>query len=232
MARARKAAADGTAAWEIIPIPRSKKGGVKPGKPPSNGTGTASASDTVINDEAIEKMDPAKLRRLVPFFRQDGGTVTAGNASPLTDGAAAVVLASAEAVRKHRLPVLGGILGFADAAQDPKDFPTSPALAVPVALQRAGVGKEEIDYWEVNEAFSVVDLVNRKLMDLDPERVNVLGGAVAIGHPIGATGARLVVTLLNVLRAKKGKFGVAAVCNGGGGASAMVLERMSSVDDE
>ena len=241
--RAKKATADGTSSWEIVPVPRASKKGT--GATPkisisnltsSNGTGTGTHQVDpalfAINDEAMEKMNPDKLRRLAPFFRQNGGTVTAGNASPLTDGAAAVVLASAEAVRKHQLPVLGRILGFADAAQDPKDFPTSPALAVPLALKRAGVAKEEIDFWEVNEAFSVVDLVNRKLLDLDGKTVNVLGGAVALGHPIGATGARLVVTLLNVLRVKEGRFGVAAVCNGGGGASAMVLERVNSVDDD
>jgi acetyl-CoA C-acetyltransferase len=180
----------------------------------------------VTEDEAMAKMNPVKLKKLAPFFRKDGkGTVTAGNASPITDGAAAVVLASREAVSKYNLPVLGRILGFADAAQDPKYFPTSPALAITKALEYARVRQEDVDYWEINEAFSVVDLVNQKLLDLDPEKVNVFGGAVAIGHPIGASGCRLIVTLMNVLRVKEGKIGVAAICNGGGGASAMVIEK-------
>jgi len=233
VARAKKASADGTLNWEIVPVHRS--GGSKPTTStfsPSNSTNptiskdsTSLAATFITEDEAMAKMNPEKLKKLTPFFKTDGnGTVTAGNASPITDGAAAVVLASKEAVTRYNLPVLGRILGFADAAQDPKDFPTSPALAVPLALKRAGVRKEDVDYWEINEAFSVVDLVNQKLLGLDYERVNVFGGAVALGHPIGASGCRVVVTLLNVLRAKGGKVGVAAICNGGGGATAMVIE--------
>jgi acetyl-CoA C-acetyltransferase len=230
VARAKRATADGTVAWEIVPVARS-------GSSPKPSTSTISTTSSkskdsndvniVTEDEAMAKMNPEKLKKLNPFFRKDGnGTVTAGNASPITDGAAAVVLASREAVTRYNLHVVGRILGFADAAQDPKDFPTSPSLAVPLALQRAGVNKEDVDYWEINEAFSVVDLANQKLLGLDYEKVNVFGGAVAIGHPIGASGCRLVVTLLNVLRAKGGKIGVAAICNGGGGASAMVVEKL------
>lgn len=219
VARARQATADGTAAWEIVPLERAG------GKKFTNGT-----TPMVTEDESMAKMDPEKLRRLTPYFREEGGTVTAGNASPITDGAAAVVLASAEAVRQFNLPVLGEILGFADAAQDPRDFPTSPAIAAKRALSHAGVDQGDVDFWEINEAFSVVDLVNQKLLGLDPAKVNVLGGSVAIGHPIGASGARLVVTLLNVLRAREGKVGVAAICNGGGGATALVIRRTDSVD--
>lgn len=236
VARAKKATADGTINWEIVPVYLS--GATKPStstfSPSTSSTKSTISKDSTstdatfaTEDEAIAKMNPEKLKKLVPFFRNDGnGTVTAGNASPITDGAAAVVLASQEAVTRYNLPVVGRILGFADAAQDPKDFPTSPALAIPLALQRAGVRKEDVDYWEINEAFSVVDLVNQKLLGLDYQKVNVFGGSVALGHPIGASGCRLVVTLLNVLRAKGGKIGVAAICNGGGGATAMVIEKM------
>jgi acetyl-CoA C-acetyltransferase len=231
VARAQKATADGTAAWEIVPVSRSTKNGLlKPSATTSSesaGTNNGHSSDCIAEDEAMAKMNPEKLKKLTPFFRKDGnGTVTAGNASPITDGAAAVILASRDAVERYNLPVVGRILGFADAAQDPRDFPTSPSLAVPLALERAGLSQDAVDYWEINEAFSVVDLANQKLLNLDPQKVNVLGGAVAIGHPIGASGCRLVVTLLNVLRTKGGKIGVAAICNGGGGASAMVIEKL------
>ena len=245
VARAQRATSDGTFKWEIVPVPRNSTSnkGTKQGSTSTTTSTTSTKSDTskegdkeedyfnsvthVVEDEAIAKMNPEKLRKLTPFFRKDGkGTVTAGNASPITDGAAAVVLASKEAVESYSLPVLGRILGYADSAQDPRDFPTSPSLAIPLALERAGVSKEDVDYWEINEAFSVVDLVNQKILGLDPGKVNVFGGAVAIGHPIGASGCRLVVTLLNVLRVKGGKIGVVAICNGGGGASAMVIEKL------
>ncbi|GAB4814953.1 hypothetical protein N2152v2_001999 [Parachlorella kessleri] len=225
--RATEAAAQGLTAGEIVPVevPGSKGGAVK----------------LVTQDEALAKMNPDKLRKLQPFFRASGGTVTAGNSSPLTDGAAAVVLASEEAVRRYGLKgggyggggggghaelVLGRIRGFGDAAQDPREFTTAPTLAIPKALDHAGLAMQDVDIWEINEAFSVVDLVNQKLLQLDPERVNVFGGAVALGHPIGASGARLLVTLLNVLQQRQGRVGVAAICNGGGGASALVLERV------
>lgn len=214
--RARAAVAAGLVDWEIVPMEVPGKGG---------------AVALMKEDEAISKMNVEKLRKLKPFFRPQGGTITAGNASPISDGAAAVVLASASAVRQYRLPVLGRILGFGDAAVDPRDFPTAPTVAVPKALEHAGLSSGQVDYWEVNEAFSVVDLANRQLLGLDPDRVNVFGGAVAIGHPIGASGTRLVVTLLNVLRCKGGRLGVAAICNGGGGASAMVLERTESLEE-
>ncbi|KAL4419659.1 hypothetical protein ABPG77_000556 [Micractinium sp. CCAP 211/92] len=215
--RARAAAQAGLLDWEVAPLEVPAKGG---------------GVRLVKEDEAIAKMNADKLRKLKPFFRPQGGTITAGNASPISDGAAAVVLASAHAVRQYNLPVVGRILGFGDAATDPRDFPTAPTLAIPRALGAAGLASGDIDYWEVNEAFSVVDLANRRLLGLDPARVNVFGGAVAIGHPIGASGTRLVVTLLNVLRCKGGRLGVAAICNGGGGASAMVVERLDAVPDE
>ena len=227
VARAQRAAADGSIRWELVPVPArasskhtqtssSSNSGGGSGDT-TNGGGEGAAGAMLTADEAVSKMKPEKLKRLTPFFRPEGGTVTAGNASPITDGAAAVVLASSDAVERYHLPVLGRILGFADAAKDPKDFPTAPALAIPAALDKAGVEQGEVDYWEINEAFSVVDLVNQKLLGLESERVNAFGGAVAIGHPIGASGARLIVTLLNVLRVKEGRVGVAAVCNGGGG---------------
>ncbi|EFN52163.1 hypothetical protein CHLNCDRAFT_27161 [Chlorella variabilis] len=209
--RARRAVAEGLVDWEVVPV-----------EVPSQSGGTV----LIKEDEAIAKMNVDKLRKLKPFFRPQGGTITAGNASPISDGAAAVVLASGRAVREHGLPVLGRVVGYGDAAVDPRDFPTAPALAVPKALEHAGALIGEIDYWEVNEAFSVVDLANRMLLDLDPERVNVFGGAVAMGHPIGASGARVVVRLLNILRQKDAKLGCATICNGGGGASAVVIERL------
>ena len=222
--RAKSATADGLFQWEIVSV----------ATPPQK-QHSSEKTPLVSEDEAMLKMNPNKLRQLPPVFKKDGtatGTVTAGNASPITDGAVALVLASAAAVRRYNLPVLGKILGFADASTHPLDFPIAPSLAIPKALLRAGITQAMVDYWEINEAFSVVDLVNQKLLGLDAERVNVLGGAVALGHPIGASGARLVVTLLNVLRVKHGTIGVAAVCNGGGGASAMVVKRVTCVDDD
>jgi acetyl-CoA C-acetyltransferase len=161
-----------------------------------------------------------------PAFIPNGGTVTAPNASPLNDGAAAVILVSEEKVKTLSLKPLAKILGWGDAAKAPSKFTTAPALAIPKALKHAGVEKEKVDAFEINEAFSVVALANMKLLGLSEDTVNVHGGAVAIGHPLGASGARIVTTLLGVLREKKGKIGCAGICNGGGGASALVLESM------
>jgi acetyl-CoA C-acetyltransferase len=161
-----------------------------------------------------------------PAFIPNGGTVTAPNASPLNDGAAAVILVSEEKVKTLNLKPLAKILGWGDAAKAPSKFTTAPALAIPKALKHAGVEKEKVDAFEINEAFSVVALANMKLLGLSEDTVNVHGGAVAIGHPLGASGARIVTTLLGVLREKKGKIGCAGICNGGGGASALVLESM------
>ncbi|KAA6426142.1 MAG: putative acetyl- cytosolic 2-like [Trebouxia sp. A1-2] len=179
----------------------------------------------VMTDEALLKVKPDKLRSLPPAFVMEGGTVTAGNSSIIADGAAALVLVSAERASELGLRVLAHIRGYADAAQEPQDFSTSPALAVPIALARARMQQQDVDYWEINQAFSVVDLVNQQLLGLSPDRVNVHGGATALGHPIGASGAAIIVRLLSVLDRHNGKSGVATICNGGGGASAIVLQR-------
>ncbi|XP_028800368.1 acetyl-CoA acetyltransferase, cytosolic 1 isoform X1 [Neltuma alba] len=197
-------------AWEIVPVKVSG--------------GRGNPSTLCDKDEGLEKFDPVKLRKLRPSFKQNGGSVTAGNASIISDGAAALVLVSGEKVLKLGLQVIAKIKGYADAAQAPELFPTAPALAIPKAISNAGLKASQIDYYEINEAFSVVVLANQKLLGLNPERVNVHGGAVSLGHPIGCSGARILVTLLGVLRQKGGKYGVAGVCNGGGGASALVLE--------
>ncbi|KAG2437222.1 hypothetical protein HXX76_005885 [Chlamydomonas incerta] len=189
------------------------------------GPGASGAGQYIWEDEGLAKVDPGRLPALKPYFRRDGGgSVTAGNSSPMTDGAAALVVASYEAVQRLGLPLLAVVRGFADAQQSPEWFTTAPAAVVPRALRRAGVEAAEVDYWEVNEAFSVVDLANRQLLGLPADRVNAHGGSVALGHPIGASGGRILVTLLNVLRARGGRLGCAAICNGGGGASGMVVE--------
>lgn len=175
-------------------------------------------------DEECSKFDPDKLESLLPAFKADG-TITAGNASSISDGAAALLLTSAEFAEKMKLPVLARIRGFCDAEQAPEKFPTSPSLAIPLALQQAGLHLKDVDLFEINEAFSVVDLANQKLLGLSPEHVNVHGGAVSLGHPIGASGARIIISLITSLALKDLKIGVAAVCNGGGGASAIVIER-------
>lgn len=170
--------------------------------------------------------DEACSRRLQPAFQRQGGTVTAGNASGVNDGAAALVLASAAAIKRLGLTPLARIRGWAEAAHAPERFTTAPALAIPKALAAAKVSQQQVDFFEINEAFSVVIRANEQLLGLDPTKVNVCGGAVALGHPIGASGARILVTLLNVLASKGGALGCAAICNGGGGASALVVERM------
>ena len=152
--------------------------------------------------------------------------MTAGNAAGLNDGAAAMLLASEAAVKKYNLSPVARIRGWGDAATKPSKFTTAPALAVPKALKHAGVDQADIDAFEVNEAFAVVALANMKLLGVPEEKVNQHGGAVAIGHPLGCSGARILVTLLGVLSAKGGKLGCAGICNGGGGASAMVIEKL------
>ncbi|KAI5677697.1 hypothetical protein M9H77_08647 [Catharanthus roseus] len=186
--------------------------------------GRGKPSIIVDKDEGLGKFDAAKLRKLRPSFKETGGTVTAGNASSISDGAAALVLVSGETVAKLGLQVLAKITGYADAAQAPELFTTAPALAIPKAISNAGLEASQVDYYEINEAFSVVALANQKLLGLNPEKVNVHGGAVSLGHPLGCSGARILVTLLGVLRQKNGKYGVGGVCNGGGGASALVME--------
>lgn len=179
-------------------------------------------------DESLAKGNAAKLRGLKPFFKQDGGAVTAGNSSPITDGACALVLLSAAKAAELGCPVLAVLRGYGDANQDPEWFTTAPAAVTPKALARAGLSQADIDFWEINQAFSVVDLVNQRLLGLSNSRVNVHGGAVALGHPLGASGAIIITRLLNVLRSQGGRRGLAAICNGGGGASAVVLELVNS----
>ena len=178
------------------------------------------------DDKTQMPLNVEKLKAMKPAFKLKDGTVTAPNASPLSDGAAAVVLVSEEALKKHKLKPLAKILGWGDAAKAPSKFTTAPALAIPKALKHAGVKIEDVDAFEINEAFSVVALANLKLLGLGEEKVNLHGGAVALGHPLGGSGARIVVTLLGVLREKKGKIGCVGICNGGGGASSLVLESM------
>jgi len=167
-----------------------------------------------------------KIPGLKPVFKKDG-TVTAANASTLNDGAAALVLMSADKARELGLKPLARILAYADAQQAPEWFTTAPAKAIPLALHRAGKNINEVDFFEINEAFSVVSLANNKELGLSEDNVNVNGGAVALGHPLGASGARIVVTLLSVLSQNNGKIGVAGICNGGGGASAVVVENLN-----
>ena len=210
--RAQKAWEEGKFDWEVsaveVPGPR--------GKPATK----------VEKDDEPKNLNVDKLKAMKPAFIPNGGTVTAPNASPLSDGAAAVVLVSEEKLKELGIKPLAKILGWGDAAQQPSKFTTAPALAIPKALKHAGVKQEDVDAFEINEAFSVVALANMKLLGLKDDKVNVHGGAVAIGHPLGASGARIVATLLGVLKAQKGKIGCVGICNGGGGASALVIESM------
>jgi acetyl-CoA C-acetyltransferase len=166
-----------------------------------------------------------KIPTLSPVF-QKGGTVTAANASTMNDGAAALVLMSSEKAKELGLKPLAKILGYAEAEQAPEWFTTTPSIAVPAAVAKAGLKMEDIAYWELNEAFSVVGIENTRRMKLDPARVNVHGGAVSIGHPLGASGARILVSLVHILRQNKARYGAAGICNGGGGASAIVIENL------
>lgn len=177
----------------------------------------------VQEDEEYKNIKLDKVPKLRPAFSKDG-TTTAANASTINDGAAALVLMSKEKAEELGIQPLAFIKSYADAAQEPKWFTTTPAKAIEKALQKAGLNKEEVDYFELNEAFSVVGLANIKLLGIDDTKVNVNGGAVSLGHPLGCSGARIVVTLLNVLKQNKAKIGAAGICNGGGGASAMIIE--------
>lgn len=208
--RAQGAWAQGLFAGEIVPVTIPQRG-----KDPL----------VVTEDEEYKKVDFNKIPSLKPVFDKSG-TVTAANASTLNDGAAAVVLMSKEKAESLGIKPLARILSYADAQQAPEWFTTAPAKALPRAIAKAGLHSGDIDYYEINEAFSVVALANNLQLKLDPARVNVNGGAVSIGHPLGASGARIIVTLLSVLQQKNGRLGAAAICNGGGGASALVLERL------
>lgn len=180
--------------------------------------------DIVVDrDEEFTNVRLDKIPTLRPAFDREG-TVTAANASTLNDGASALVLASEAAVTQHGLQPLAKILATADAAQAPEWFTTAPSLALPKALSKAGLSNDDIDLWELNEAFSVVGIANNRALSLDPEVVNVHGGAVALGHPLGSSGSRIVVTLVHALRDQNKTKGAAGICNGGGGASALVLE--------
>jgi len=167
-----------------------------------------------------------KIPGLKPAFGKDG-TVTAANASTMNDGAAAIVLMSKEKANELGIKPIAKIISYADAEQAPEKFTTTPSLAVPKAVKKAGLKMGDIDFYELNEAFSVVGVANIKLMSLDPAKVNVNGGAVSLGHPLGASGARIIISLINVLKQNKGKYGAAGICNGGGGASAMVIQNLS-----
>lgn len=179
----------------------------------------------VTKDEEYSNVKLDKIPALNPAFTKEG-TVTAANASTINDGAAAVILMSEEKAIELGLKPLAYIKGFADAAQEPKWFTTAPAKALPKALDKAGVSLNDVDFFEFNEAFSVVGIANTNILKLDPTKINVNGGAVSLGHPLGCSGARIVVTLLNVLDQNNGKIGAAAICNGGGGASAIVIEKI------
>jgi acetyl-CoA C-acetyltransferase len=179
----------------------------------------------VSKDEEFTNVKLDKIASLNAVFTKEG-TVTAANASTINDGAAAVILMSEEKAISLGLKPLAYISGYADAAQEPKWFTTSPALALPKAVKKAGLSIEDVDYFEFNEAFAVVGLANAKILKLDNDKVNVNGGAVSLGHPLGCSGVRIIVTLLNVLEQNNSKIGAAAICNGGGGASAIVIERI------
>ena len=180
----------------------------------------------VSEDEEYKNVKLEKIPQLRAVFNKEG-TVTAANASTLNDGASALILMSKEKAEELQIKPIAKVVSYADAAQEPKWFTTAPAKAVPKALAKANLSAGDIDYWELNQAFSVVGLVNTKLLGLDPAKVDVNGGAVALGHPLGSSGSRIIVTLINVLKQNNGRFGAAGICNGGGGASALVIENMN-----
>ena len=179
----------------------------------------------ISEDEEYKNVRFDKIPTLNPTFEKDG-TVTAANASTLNDGATALVLMSAKKAKELNLKPIAIIRGFADAQQAPEWFTTTPSKAVPLAIAKAGLTKNDISFYEINEAFSVVAIANNQLLDINPANVNVNGGAVALGHPLGTSGARIITTLSNVLDQNNGKYGVASLCNGGGGASAIVIEKV------
>ena len=179
----------------------------------------------IAKDEEYTNVFLDKIPSLRPAFDKEG-TITAANASTINDGASALILASKEAVEKYGLKPIAKIVSYADAAQAPEWFTTAPSLAVPKALEKAGLSTNDIDYWELNQAFSVVGIANTKILGLQPEKVDVNGGAVALGHPLGNSGSRIIVTLIQVLKQNNGRYGGAAICNGGGGASAMIIENI------
>lgn len=186
-------------------------------------TGRKGDVTKVSMDEELERVNFGKIPHLKPVFDKEG-TITAANASSINDGAAAVLLMSEDKAKELGLKPIARIKSSASAAKAPEWFTTAPADAIPIALKRAGIKKNDIDLFEINEAFSVVSLANNQILELDPEKINIHGGAVSIGHPIGCSGARIVVTLLHALKRTNGTLGCAGICNGGGGASAIVME--------
>ncbi len=186
---------------------------------------TKKGTTLISEDEEYKNVNFEKIPGLKPVFQKEG-TVTAANASTMNDGAAALILMSKEKADELGLKPLAKIIGFADAAQAPEWFTTTPSLAIPKAISKAGLKKEDIDFYEMNEAFAVVGLANMKILNIDSSKVNVNGGAVSLGHPLGCSGARIIVTLINVLKQNNAKYGVASICNGGGGASAIVIENV------
>lgn len=209
--RAAKAWSEGKFADEVVPVEIPQRKG-----------------DPIVfaEDEEYKAVNFDRIPTLPTVFKKEEGTVTAANASTLNDGASALILVSKEKMEELGLKPLARIVSYADAAQAPEDFTTAPSKALPIALKKAGLELTDIDFFEFNEAFSVVGLANNKILGLDASKVNVNGGAVAIGHPLGSSGSRIIVTLINVLKQNNGKYGAAAICNGGGGASAIVIENI------
>ena len=207
--RAVKAQATGKFKAEIAPVSIKVRGETK-----------------VIDKDEIKPTSLETLQKLRPVF-DPPVSVTAGNASTINDGASALVLMSEENAKKLSIPILAIIRGWADAETDPDHFTIAPSLAIPKALKKAKVNPSEVDFYEINEAFSVVAIANAKRLQLDENKVNVYGGAISLGHPLGSSGSRILVTLLNVLNQENGRIGVAGICNGGGGASAIVVEKVS-----
>ncbi|MDB2622048.1 acetyl-CoA C-acyltransferase [Flavobacteriales bacterium] len=208
--RSAKAWSSGSFSHEVVPVEVPQRRG---------------DALVVSEDEEYKNMNKEKFLKLRTVFKKEG-TVTAGNASTLNDGASALVLMSADKASELDIKPMAKIISYADAAHQPEWFTTAPAKAVPIALAKASIEMNAIDYWELNEAFSVVGLANIKKLGLDPNKVNVNGGAVSLGHPLGSSGSRIVVTLIHVLKQKGAKYGAAGICNGGGGASAMVIENL------
>jgi len=209
--RSAKAWSEGKFTEEVVPVEIPQRKG-----------------DPVIfaEDEEYKAVNFDRIATLPTVFKKEEGTVTAANASTLNDGASALILVSKEKMEELGLKPLARIVSYADAAQEPENFTTAPSKALPIALKKAGLELSDIDFFEFNEAFSVVGLANNKILGLDAAKVNVNGGAVAIGHPLGSSGSRIIVTLINVLKQNNAKYGAAAICNGGGGASAIVIENM------
>ena len=210
-AKAALASRNGKFRNEIIPIKIMSKNG-----------------EIYLNeDEDVSKVIPEKVSKLKPVFLE-GGTITAANASNINDGAATILLASKEAVEKHHLKPLAKIIAYADASQAPEWFTTSPSVAISKVLKRANLKMSDIDYFEINEAYAAVVLANQQILGISNSKTNIYGGAVAMGHPLGASGARILCTLTSVLNQEGGTFGIAAICNGGGGATAMIIQNLNN----